>query len=133
MTHILKVGEENTVLDAKNKNGIKNKIDTNYNLIYWYIPKNKEYFNNDEIFTEKVTAHLKNELEKYVNNKYKGYTPIIIVDDLDAREIEYKNKNLNIDNLSKKEREKILADLYNMEAEFYVDYERRYLEGKIKR
>lgn len=91
--------------------------------INWYITNNKEYFNNDENFAKKATEYIKTNLEKYAKNKYKDIAVIVQIENKPGKEILKKNEDVIKNN-------KIVDDLYNMEAEFFVEYENKYVLNK---
>lgn len=102
----------------------KNSVIENDNkeFLYWFIPNNNKYFEN--LNKEKALEYIQTNLEKYIKTKYKDYKPIIIAADYPEKEIEIRNKN-SINKVLKDKSEKVLHDLYNMEAEYYAEFEIR--------
>jgi hypothetical protein len=93
--------------------------------VYWYVASNKKYFDGDENFAKNAIEYIKNNLEKYASNKYKEYKIVVVPDNTDdAKELASKNKIPAVKN------NKIVDDLYNMEAEFFVEYENKYVLKK---
>lgn len=91
--------------------------------INWYITNSKEYFNGDENFARKATEYIKTNLEKYAKNKYKDIAVMVMIENKPGKEILKKNEDVIKNN-------KIVDDLYNMEAEFFVEYENKYILKK---
>lgn len=98
------------------------EIQQDKEFLYWFIPDDKQYYKS--VNKEKAIEYIKTNLAKYIKNKYKEYKPVIVAGSYTEKEIQKRNKS-SIDRVVREKKDKVLHDLYNMEAEFYAQYEIR--------